>query len=233
VARTPTLTSVRSDFAWILESSENLASAVLECAEEGWDNIQGWELLFPAQARRVIALSFMTAVGAWEEFVQGCFVRYMAGAVSPSGYAPHLRIGACETLAHAGQVLTRRSNFDFERSFLSWAVWSDVIDRAKIYFRSGRPFSDVDAASKQRLQDASVIRNRVAHSSEKCRADFVAVAKHHLGLKPQHKLKQGYDVGRLLIAAPAIGFQPAPEINTYFAAYFSLFRRLADVLAPP
>jgi hypothetical protein len=205
---------------------------VLECAEEGYDNIQGWELLFPAQARRVIALSFMTAVGAWEEFVQACFIRYMAGAQAPSGYAPHSRIGRCETLAHAGQVLTRKSKFDFERSFLSWVAWSEVVDRAKIYFGSGRPFSDVDIPSQQRLQDAFTIRNRVAHSSDKCRADFVAVAKRHLRLTPQQKLKQGYDVGRLLIAAPVIYFQPDPDITTYFTAYFALFRRLADVLAP-
>lgn len=227
------LVSTRRDFDEVLQSSANLASAVFDCAQEKWETIRGWEMLYPTQARKVIALSFMGAVGALEEFVQGCFIRYMAGAKSPSGFQPRLRVGPCETLTHAGQVLTRRSSFDFERSFLSWSSWSEVVDRARIYFHRGSPFSSIDTLTQARLQDAFVIRNHVAHSSAKCRADFIELAKRHLGLRPHQKLVRGYDVGRLFMSAPANGFTPDPEIVFYFTAYFDLFRRVADVLAPP
>jgi hypothetical protein len=173
----------------------------------------------------------MHMVAAWEEFVQGCFIRYMTGAVSPSNYAPALRVGPCQTLSHAGQVLTRKSGFDFESEFIGWSTWSEVGNRAKIFFAHGRPFSSITNLRRQRLADAFVIRNRVAHSSKKCRVEFLQTAKLHLGLPLIGRLRQGYDVGTLLLERPQL-FKGVYAPDIYFKAYVDLFVDLADVIAP-
>jgi hypothetical protein len=84
------------------------------------------------------------------------------------------------------------------------------------------------------LQSAVKIRNRVAHSSEKCKEDFKKVAKVHLGLLPTAKLKQGYTVGDLLVAKPVAVFKASLQARyqTYFETYCELYRYLANKIVP-
>jgi hypothetical protein len=82
---------------------------------------------------------------------------------------------------------------------MTWSSWSDVVDRAQLFFQAGAPFSTLTHLQRDRLTDAIRIRNRIAHSSTKVRNDFNEVARRHLGLAPDKRLSQGYDVGQLLL----------------------------------
>ncbi len=225
------LRSAKRPFVETILSCANLCAAMLPFVDRRTTNdaIQGWQLLHHAQARRVVALSFMNIVSAWEEFVQSCFIRYMAGASSEN--CPRLRMGPCQSLKHAGQVLMRRSNFDFESDYISWTPWNQVVDRAKIFFEGGLPFAAVNASTQKHVDDAFKLRNRVAHSSEKCRTDFVEVAKRHLGIPVGGNLTRGYDAGSLLLAQPKL-FGATCGQDTYFMAYVDLFMELADLIVP-
>ena len=226
----PSLGSAKRPFVDTILSCSALLGAIGPYTEKKntYDAINGWQPLHPAQARRVVGLSFVIMVSAWEEFVQSAFIRYMAGGISDTGYAPTLQIGPCKNMVHAGQVLTQNSKFDFDSSYITWSSWKNVVDRAKIFFKDGKPFASIDNARKERLKDAFIIRNRVAHLSGKCRAEFVEVAKKHLKVS---KLRRGFDVGELLLAPPKL-FGPQCERDIYFAAYMDLFMELADVIAP-
>lgn len=225
------ITTVKQALIGDLSSSATLFAAILPFADKSktYEAIKGWEPLHHAQAMRVVALAFMNIVTAWEEFVQSTFIRYMAGAASGSGYRPRLRVGPCSSLRHAGQILTRKSDFDFESDFISWSSWGEVTNRAALFFEDGRPFSSVIERDRQRLKSAVTIRNRVAHASSKARAEFIKVAKLHLGRPPQSKLRQGYTVGQLLLEQPRT-FSTTGA--TYFEAYVELFTHLSDVIAP-
>jgi hypothetical protein len=232
VANKAKITTVKKAFHSDLSSSVTLFAAIKPFTDKSktYDAIQGWEPLHHAQAMRVVALAFMNIVAAWEEFVQSTFIRYMAGATSGNGYRPKLRVGPCSSLRHAGQILTRRTDFDFESDFISWSSWGEVTNRAALFFEEGRPFSSIVERDKQRLKDAVTIRNRVAHASGKSRAEFIKVAKLHLGLQLRSKLRQGYTVGQLLLEQPRT-FGPSGA-NSYFEAYVEFFTRLSDILAP-
>ena len=91
MANKPALNAVRKAFDKKFQSSADLFLAVQVFAEGTWDAINGWEALYPGQARRVVALSFLQVVISWEDFIESCFVRYLMGAKSPSGYAPQPR----------------------------------------------------------------------------------------------------------------------------------------------
>jgi hypothetical protein len=232
MAKQPKITTVKKTFHSDLSSSATLFAAILPFTDKGktYDAIQGWEPLHHAQAMRVVALAFMNTVAAWEEFVQSTFIRYMAGAASGNGYRPRLRVGPCSSLRHAGQILTRRTDFDFESDFITWSSWGEVMNRATLFFEEGRPFSSVIERDRQRLKDAVTIRNRVAHASSKSRAEFIKVAKLHLGQQPRSKLRQGYTVGQLLLEQPK-SFSSS-SARSYFEAYVEFFIRLSDIIAP-
>ena len=188
--------------------------------------------MHPKQARRVIALAFISLVAAWEDFVQGAFVRYMVDASSPAGYRPALRVGPCKTLRHAVEVLTGRPGFNLANRYLSWTKWSGVTSLASLHFLMGRPFSSVNIGLIQALNDGHIIRNRVAHSSQKARQDFLEVSRRFLGLAENAKIVQGYDVGTLLLETDVRGFGQMDREDNYFLQYCYLFTQLAEVLCP-
>ncbi len=62
MANKPALNAIRKSFDKKLQGAADLFSAVYVFAEGTWDAINGWEALYPGQARRVVALSFLQAV---------------------------------------------------------------------------------------------------------------------------------------------------------------------------
>ena len=233
MGRKPQLKSIKKEFVRIVESATNLAFVVYPYTlkENIYEGIQGWEPIHPAQAHKVIALSFMQIVAAWEQFIQDCFLRYMMGASSPSGYKPVLRIGPCQSLLHAGQVITGKADFKFEKDIVSWSSWKLVTERSKIYFQGGRPFTDLRQPAIQRLSNAFDLRNRVAHNSRKSIERFKIVAREHLCLPPNSGLRRGFTVGELLTKSPQL-FCDTYDPNIYFLAYAILFSEMADTITP-
>jgi hypothetical protein len=231
--RKPKLNSIKNEFERVTMSATNLTAAVYKYAQKQntWDGIQGYEPLHPAQAQKVFALAFMQIVVAWEQFIQDCFIRYMIGASSPSGYSPLLRSGKCENLLHAGQIITGKIDYDPEKDIISWSSWKIITDRAKIYFKDGHPFTLLRQPETQRLSDAIAMRNRVAHNSNKSKELFKKIAREHLRLPSDGKLRPGYGIGELLVSPPLLFSQPY-DPNIYYWAYAKLFLDMASVIAP-
>jgi hypothetical protein len=229
MSRQPNVIATRKDFIRVLDSNLNLFETILPYAKFSYHNNKA--SFHPAQATRVVGLCFMSSVGAWEEFLGDTFIRYLAGARTPS-YIPKLKIGKCLGISHAIEVLGGKSGYDLSRNYLTWTNYGDVISKAKIYFDRGEPFSKVPHVYKDRIADAIVIRNRVAHTSEKCVKDFAKVAKPLLGLSLTAKLPHGMSVGKLLLTTKVNHFQVFNSDPTYYKAYDSMLRHLAYMIVP-
>lgn len=189
----PSLKSISKSFHQSLDSAVNLYAAVHVFCAWTYEGVNE-NALHPAQARRVVALSFLAAVASWEEFVEASFVRYLAGATSGSGKRPHLRFGPAASIDDAYAVISGKPGFDPDRSFLSWSV-EDTLRRSSLFFGAGDPFKRVLLPAKEALEDAVVIRNRVAHASQKSRSAFGRIARKLRG----SNLRQGFSVGDLLL----------------------------------
>lgn len=231
MARPPSLNTVSRTFITRVQSSADLYGTVEEFALGTWHSIQGWEVLYPGQARRIVALAFMNLVVGWEEFVEACFVRYLAGSSAPSGWKPKLRLSACKSLDHAYALIAGRADFDVTKQYLNWSSWPEVESRALVFFPRGKPFTALSEMQRQRLKDAQIIRNRVAHSSSKCREDFKQVARQFCGLSGSQKLPKGIDVGQVLLDTSGRGFHDARK-ESLFIHYANLFCDLAELIAP-
>ena len=193
----PKLNTVKKSFLDTLENSESLYIAVKPYLAPA---VTISSPLKPGQARRIIALAYMTNVAAWEEYVQETFIRYLMGSTSPScGYKPSLRLGRCDSIDHAIEVIAGESDYDLQKRYLTWTNWQNVVKRANVYFWNGEPFSKIPDFIVSLIHDSSKIRNRVAHSSLKCKRDFKQVALKFRGMEKDANLTQGYTVGHLLL----------------------------------
>lgn len=84
--------TLRNELDRVLRSADGIYVAMLPYVDLSYEGILE-NPLHPSQAAKIIELSFMNIISAWEEFVQGVFIRYMIGGESESGYSPALRIG--------------------------------------------------------------------------------------------------------------------------------------------
>jgi len=120
MARQPAITNIKKQFDKRVESSVKLYSSVLVfVTEETWEAIQGYEALHPGQAKKIISLAFLDVVAKWEDFIENCFVRYLAGAKYINNNPPVLRIKPCESIKHSYQIATSKYRYDPLKSFLS------------------------------------------------------------------------------------------------------------------
>ncbi len=227
--RPPKVDHVKTTFFREIKAAEDLVIKVRGLA--GGINRNAASGLHPKHVRQVIELVFMGVVASWEEFLEMALVRYVAGAKTNANYAPTPKFGSASSIAHAYQVLSNNPNFDQLKDYLKVSDPRWVTNTADFLF-SAHGFADIKN-NVALLKHASAIRNRVAHSSGKCRADFRATAIHFL--QPTNdKLTQGYGPGDLLNTAVARHFgQPAIQAQkTYFSAYADLYKSLADKVVP-
>lgn len=185
----------------------------------------------PKYVRQVVELAFMGLVAAWEEFLEQALVRYVAGAGANNMYKPTPKYGLARNISHAYEILSRDPSYDPQKHYLKVTDTKWVRTNADFFF-SSHSFSALEQKADL-LSHASSIRNRVAHSSEKCRTDFKATALHFLQ-PASGKLTQGYAPGDLLQSPVQRHFgQPVVQAGlTHFEAYAKLYAELAGKIVP-
>ncbi|WP_146218646.1 hypothetical protein [Halomonas sp. LBP4] len=227
--RPPEVDHVKSAFLKELKAAEDLVRKINSF--KGGINPNGTPGLHPKYVRQVVELAFMGAVSSWEEFLERALVRYAAGAKTKAGHSPTPKYGCANSIDHAYQVLSGNPKFDKSKDYLKVSEPKWVVNTADFLF-GAHGFGDIKTKS-QLLGHANSIRNRVAHSSDKCRSDFKATAIDFL--QPQNgKLTKGYGPGDLLMTQVIRHFgQPAVQAQkTHFDAYMDLFKQLANKAVP-
>lgn len=223
---------VRVDFIEQIKSARSLVDAVQKL--EGI-HPNAARSMHSKHVRRVEELAFLGVCGSWEEFLEQTFVRYLAGAKTSGGFSPKLRIGKCLTIQHAYQIISADPGYDPAKKFLPWTSPTNVIKLAELFFKDGAPFKAPLDKWKQALSLAVQVRNRVAHASEKCRADFKKAALVLLDRPNDGDLSQGFRVGDLLRsgALPKF-FTKAITIppSTVFEAYLEMYQTLSESIVP-
>ena len=230
--RPPKVGHIRDTFLAASASAKELVEAVSTLASIN-PHVPG-SRLHPEQARRVIELAFLGLMSAWEEFLEQSFVRYLAGAASCNGYTAPLRMGRAASISHAYQLISGDPDFDPTRNYSRFGEPRWVVATAKNYFDQGAPYATKLHPNLQVLQEAVRLRNRVAHTSAKCREDFKRSARVHLGLPEGAPLIQGYRVGDLLSSpATQLFSQKAKDKGwTYFQAYNGRLRLICKEICP-
>lgn len=79
-----------------------------------------------------------------------------------------------------------------KRSYVDWLPYKEnTVERAKIYFDNGRPFTNLTTLQKDKLTNFHKIRNAIAHKSKKVNDQFQTIIQ-GLTLLPVEKTPAGY-----------------------------------------
>jgi hypothetical protein len=182
----------------------------------------------------VVEIAFMGVVASWEEFIERSLVRFLTGARTKNGYKPTLKACKADNIQHAYKLLSFNLNYNPDRSYLKVSDPNWVWKVADFYF-SNHSFSALQNGNASDLiKHANAIRNRVAHDSKKCKADFKATAIHFL--QPgNRKLKKSFRAAALLQERVQRQFkqQVIHQNKTHFIACCDFFRCMASQIVAP
>lgn len=192
----------------------------------------------PKVAERIIGLSFLNALSAWEEFLENTFLGYLSGYCSENNYSPILRIKGVKNRSHALQLISGQSNLKNIEGKVRWHDMDWVINLASIYFQKGKPYSDIPEWIIQKIVYAQAVRNRIAHSSPKARRQFKKAANNLHNILSTNPLPKGYTPGTLLIE-PIENCFPVDFCKKYtthwgdvFEGYVAMFSELSEMVLP-
>lgn len=227
--RTPKVDHVRDSFLAEIASATNLVTSIDGLPRKVHPATQVG--IHPKHVRQVFELAFMGIIAAWEEFLERSLVRYLAGATTDSSYTPSNKHGSANGLRHAYEILSQEANYDPQKHYLKvtdprW-VW-----RTADFFFARHPYGCLNLQSGL-LRKATSIRNRIAHNSEKSKADFREAAGYFLNL-PNGRLTKGFGAGALLLdpVQRHFGQRVIQARHSHFKAYADLYESLARTIVP-
>lgn len=224
------LDHVRDHFLSQVASARNLVGAISAVPKKINPNVKT-PGIHPKYEQMIVELAFLGLVSSWEELLERTLVRYVAGAKTKSGYGPTPKYGTAKNVSQAYEIVTRDSKYDPATKYLKGNDAKWFWTQADFFF-SVHTFGCLKSQNSLLLH-ANAIRNRVAHDSEKCKADFKATAIDFLH-PPSNKLSQSYSPGRLLMEVATRHFSPQTiaKGQTHFAAYADLLEMLAKKIVP-
>lgn len=227
--RPPKVTHVRNAFLAEVATARALVAAVQALPQQVHPNAPRG--INPKHVRQVAGLAFMGVVAAWEEFLERTLVRYLAGACTDTGYTATPKYGRATSLGHAYELLSQDPSYDPLKHYLKVSDVRWVWKTADFFF-SQHHYGILNSKSLL-LTNGNRIRNRVAHDSVKCKADFKTAAVWFLH-PPNGNLRQGYSPGTLLLATATRNFEN--PINTagvsHLEAYLRVYEALANNIVP-
>lgn len=78
------------------------------------------------------------------------------------------------------------------RRYVDWLPYDQTISRAKLCFTGGRPFTDLPDASIKQLEDSTVLRNAIAHTSRHSQQRFANIFLSGISLPARQRTPAGY-----------------------------------------
>ncbi len=192
----------------------------------------------PNVAAKVVGLAFLSAVSAWEDFVQEVYLGYLCGYPAPNGYKPRLRAGPAQNKSHALTLAAGESNEREAERKLKWSSFKWIQSLATVHFASGNVFEKIRSDDVAWLDLAQTVRNRVAHNSEKAKLQYKTALNRLMNDKPDSPLPPGFAPGKFLIYTTSADKQLRPLMQDdhqwpdVFEGYISLWSRLANELCP-
>lgn len=229
MGRPPEVDHVKREFLRQVDAAVALVDSVKNIPSRTKD-IDGLGL-HPKHLNQVVGLAFMGLVSSWEEFVERSLVRYIAGAQSKSGFSPKPKVGIADNIDVAYKHLAKEVDYNPQKNYLKTSNPKWIYENGRFFF-SKNPFNCINSKIEL-LEDANKIRNRVAHESKKCKADFKKVAIRFLNITDD-RLTKGFSVGQLLLKPVERHFGKAAidKEHSHFTAYANLYKSLAKEIIP-
>jgi len=229
--------NAKAQFLLSLETAVRIYGPAREMCRFTYESF-GENTYQPNVAAKVVGLAFLSAVAAWEDFVADVYLGYLCGYPAPNGYKPRLRAGPAQHKTHALTLAAGEANEREAERKLRWNSFKWIQGLAAVHFAPANVFDSTKSKDAAWLDLAQIVRNRVAHNSEKAKRQYKAALNRLMDDKPDSPLPPGFAPGKFLIYTTATD----PQLRSLmqddhcwpdvFEGYISLWRRLADHLCP-
>ena len=191
--------------------------------------------LHPKQFYLVYERSFLKVMTSWEELLERTFIEYLVGAKTLGKYKPMPRVGTADSKNTAYRLLSRDINFTIGKNYLNLSNPKWVSKAADLFF-TDHPYEILLSRSDLIIR-ASHIRNHIAHTSTKSKADFTKAAYWFMQFDhgDSKKSQKGYSAGKLLQEKAQRHFneEEIRKGKTIYGSYCCLFQDLANAIVPP
>lgn len=154
---------------------------------------------------------YVAAFSSFEGYIEDVFFALLSGGRS-RGIQPRV-----DVRSHA---VAREIVFGGKK-YVDWLPYEATEQRARVFFRGGKPFSSLTAADKEVLLRCQAIRNVIAHRSRHSRERFEARVLQNVPLPPRERTPAGY------LRSP---FAQVPP-STRFESLLGELRRIANLIA--
>lgn len=108
---------------------------------------------------------FLRAVTSFEGFLESLFIAIMIGRKTYTGGRVGLRM-TVQTKEALMKILLQGDKY------MNWIPYKNTEDRANIYLKNGKPFSDLTSNSRGTITTITTIRNAIAHKSKHAMGEF-------------------------------------------------------------
>ncbi len=129
---------------------------------------------------------FIRSVTGFETFLQDQFLAIMNGSVA---YKKHRKVAARMTAISSAALVEILLQ---GRSYVTWLPYDQTVNRAYVYMKEGKPFSDVSEADRLTIKKITTIRNAIAHQSQHAISEFEKKVIAGIPLLPQEKKPAGF-----------------------------------------
>lgn len=110
-------------------------------------------------AEQVYESLFLSSFTAFEVFIDELFLTLLVKQKDAS------RTGAIPRVTVRSFAVGRELIMGAGRNYVDWLPYDRTVERANLFFRGGRPFTNVSAGDRELVNKAQIIRNAIAHRS--------------------------------------------------------------------
>ncbi len=185
------------------------------------------------QANLVQGLAFMRLCHAWENYLESSLLRYSVGVVSGVHPLPTLNPSCTRSSLETAFALLSGGRTS-TAYYLTLSTPSQITAISSRVFSANDPYSFLDTAPfRSHLTDAIAIRNRVAHSSTKCKAEYKRVVNTFRGQPVTTSIGQGCSAGEFVAESLAAACFPGATAGTaVFEQYLAFFQHCVNRITP-
>ncbi len=163
----------------------------------------------------IVEWSFVKVHAAWESFLESCFIAYMLGVQTASGFTPQRYVFPNDE-QHALDIIL------VDREYFPWTAPAAVRKQSILYFEDGQPFCQILDSTTTELQEINTLRNAVVHKSQKATERFQSLVRDKILTAPPN-----ISPARFLL-----GTKSGTTGRTYFSHYCNKLRVIAKKVVP-
>ena len=209
-----------------MNSLESLLDNLLRNIEDSLDLIRtvnaiisqpGFSVNLSSEQRDfIVEWAFVKVHAAWESFLESCFIAYMLGVQTVSGFTPRRYVFPNDEQHALNMILG-------DREYFPWTAPAAVRKQSILYFEDGQPFRQILESTTTELQEMNTLRNAVVHRSQVATEKFQSLVRDKILTAPPD-----ISPARFLLETKS----GTRRGRTYFSYYCDKLRVVANKLVP-